>query len=510
MEKVYDAIIIGAGNGGLATAATLACENKKVLLLEKHNIPGGCGTSFCRGRFEFEVALHQLSSIGPVEKRGPLTEQFKKYGFFDDVNWVEIESLYKVTLPDFEMAIPVGKEPAIEALSKVFPEDAKGIRDYYNTCFKFCEEADAMAAMAAKGGKDSALKRLIIKPALRRKFPTFTKYAMKSSQEVMDEFFTNKKLQACVSVYWCFMGMPPKRFPFFILAKCTKIYMDDKPYYLEGGSQVISNSLLETIRKNGGDVLLSTAALHLNTENGIITSVEASDGNTYKAKHIVSGISPIHTYYKLMDKKDVPEGTKEYLAPYKVGISAFTLFIGLDCKPEEVGFTDSFNLIYDNEDADESFAPSERLMPETDPIVTTCYTLDNPSGYPEGTSVITVGCLKYAKPWLDIDPAKYYDTKYKAADMLISRLEKHFPGIREHIEEMEVATPLTHMHYLDHPGGSIYGFEQDIDSTLFFFPNQSKISNLSFANGWVNVCGFGPNYMYGDKIAKELIAKGEV
>ncbi len=54
----YDAIIIGAGNGGLSSALTLAKGGKKVCVFEKHNIPGGCGTSFKRGRFEFEVALH--------------------------------------------------------------------------------------------------------------------------------------------------------------------------------------------------------------------------------------------------------------------------------------------------------------------------------------------------------------------------------------------------------------------------------------------------------------------
>ena len=54
----YDAIIIGAGNGGLTAALTVANAGRKVLLLEKHNVPGGCATSFIRGRFEFEVALH--------------------------------------------------------------------------------------------------------------------------------------------------------------------------------------------------------------------------------------------------------------------------------------------------------------------------------------------------------------------------------------------------------------------------------------------------------------------
>ena len=46
----YDVIIIGAGNAGLSAATRLAIANKKVVIFEKHNIPGGCGTSFRRGR----------------------------------------------------------------------------------------------------------------------------------------------------------------------------------------------------------------------------------------------------------------------------------------------------------------------------------------------------------------------------------------------------------------------------------------------------------------------------
>jgi succinate dehydrogenase/fumarate reductase flavoprotein subunit len=42
-----DAIIIGAGNGGMTAALTVANAGKKVLLLEKHNIPGGCRSGEC-------------------------------------------------------------------------------------------------------------------------------------------------------------------------------------------------------------------------------------------------------------------------------------------------------------------------------------------------------------------------------------------------------------------------------------------------------------------------------
>ena len=43
---------------------------KKVLVLEKHNLPGGCATSFRRGEYEFEATLHELCQMGTGENGG--------------------------------------------------------------------------------------------------------------------------------------------------------------------------------------------------------------------------------------------------------------------------------------------------------------------------------------------------------------------------------------------------------------------------------------------------------
>jgi len=40
----YDAIVIGAGLGGLSVATMLARQRLSVLLLERHNVPGGYAT----------------------------------------------------------------------------------------------------------------------------------------------------------------------------------------------------------------------------------------------------------------------------------------------------------------------------------------------------------------------------------------------------------------------------------------------------------------------------------
>ena len=46
----YDAIVIGAGMSGLAAGIRLAMFDKKVLILEKHSIPGGLNSYYQRRR----------------------------------------------------------------------------------------------------------------------------------------------------------------------------------------------------------------------------------------------------------------------------------------------------------------------------------------------------------------------------------------------------------------------------------------------------------------------------
>jgi len=48
----YDAIVIGAGMSGLAAGIRLAMFDKKVVILEKHSIPGGLNSYYQRRNFD--------------------------------------------------------------------------------------------------------------------------------------------------------------------------------------------------------------------------------------------------------------------------------------------------------------------------------------------------------------------------------------------------------------------------------------------------------------------------
>ncbi len=94
--KKYDAVVIGAGNGGLTAAVRLAQSGAKTLLVEKHNLPGGFATSFRRGRFEFEASLHELNDFGPPDNAGDLRVLFDELGVTDKIEWTEIPDAYRV------------------------------------------------------------------------------------------------------------------------------------------------------------------------------------------------------------------------------------------------------------------------------------------------------------------------------------------------------------------------------------------------------------------------------
>ncbi len=82
-------------------------------------------------------------------------------------------------------------------------------------------------------------------------------------------------------------------------------------------------------------------------------------------------------------------------------------------------------------------------------------------------------------------PEHYVETKNRIAASMLDRMEQRFPGLRDSIEEIEVATPITNMRYTGQPGGAIYGFEQPpSEAVIWRIPNQGPIPGLYFAGAW--------------------------
>jgi len=151
------------------------------------------------------------------------------------------------------------------------------------------------------------------------------------------------------------------------------------------------------------------------------------------------------------------------------------------------------------------FSRTKVIDTSSDGILLTCYNLSDPEASPPGTSHIAIVDVKYFDAWKDVPPADYYRVKYECADQLLEVAEKHFPGFREHIEEIEVATPLTHCRFLNTPGGAIYGFEQFPKNSNLFVSPKSPINGLYFVGSWAGDGGFQPSLMSGGSAARSVI-----
>jgi len=298
---------------------------------------------------------------------------------------------------------------------------------------------------------------------------------------------------------------PPRKMAFVDMAAMLFAFLEFAPYHLKGGSQAISNALADTIIERGGTIRFNCGAKKIIVGESGVQGVVTDRDETIQTNYIISNASKITTYVDMIEQDQVPEEVFGELKQSSLSQSAFTLYLGLDCEPGEVGITESTNFLMAGIDMDQSHEQMKSIeIGEQDAMLLSCYNMVDPGFSPPGTSQIALVTLKYGDAWLRVPPAQYTDEKYRIAVDMLRFAEKTFPGLRAHIEEMEIATPVTHLRYLNHPRGSIYGFESYIRDSNLFIPNQPHIRGLYHAGGSVGLAGFQPTLDSGVVTAKNL------
>lgn len=91
--KKYDALILGSGMGGLASAVLLAKQGKKVAILEKNPMPGGRLTSWEKEGFNVDLGVHLISRGA----KGPVYQLLEETGVPFDLSFTTVRpvSSYK-------------------------------------------------------------------------------------------------------------------------------------------------------------------------------------------------------------------------------------------------------------------------------------------------------------------------------------------------------------------------------------------------------------------------------
>ena len=463
----WDAIVIGSGLSGLTAAAYLAANGKKVLVLERYDVAGGCSQTFRRKReWQFDVGLHYIGGV----KTGAIAGVLKGIGLLDRIEFVEMDpdGFDTFIFPDFEFRVPKGWDAFTERLVETFPDEAEGL----TKCTGIFQDIMSELRTAGVPNKDSDLEQYMAKA------PTVVSWGMRSLTELFDDCGLSPQSRAVMTGQAGDYATPPSRTPVTMHAALVDHYMQEGAFYVRGGGQVLAAHLIDVIHTNGGRVRTHAEVTSIDVEQGAVTGVTLEEGEERIAAPVVISTADIkRTYLDLLDPEVLPEGLAEIVDGYRMATPLVCVYLGLDFDLNERMPNTNYWLHprYDDEVSYEYVAAGE-FDPDP-PVYITSATVKDPewTGHtPPGCS--TVELMTWATPSLeawgveDEEKAGKYSRQdgYRAAkdnitELLIDGAETVLGDLRSHIVWKEAATPMTQTRYTGSTDGSSYGIELATD-----------------------------------------------
>jgi all-trans-retinol 13,14-reductase len=469
MDK--EVVIIGSGLAGLTSALVLARRGLPVIVLEKSKQMGGCLQTFYRKGVKFETGMHYIGSMHEGEIL------YRMFDFLDIRGDVVLSRLDAsacdiISILDDRYQIPNGEEEFTDAMLKLFPAEREGLKNYW-----------AMVNEVARTSPVSVYMDKGYFPLLKEEFIN------QSASGFIDRNISDVRLRQILAGNAPLYAGVRDRTNLYTHAVVRALYKDNA-YRIAGGSDSIALSLAKSIETCGGVIRTSAEVERINVEADRAISVSLKTGEKIHASHFISTAHPARTL-EMLDTPLIRKAWRERIYNITNTVSNFTLY--LKFKPDTMPYLNSnFFRFNSGEIWEMPLKCAQASFPQQWLYMHLCSAPEQ--AYAQGAVVISYMDYGEVEAWHGSKPSRrgddYEEFKRKKAELLLDDLERHFPGVRNAVEDYYTSSPLTYRDYTGTERGSTYGMLHDCSMPLeTAVPKRTKVRNLYLSGQSVYVHG---------------------
>lgn len=501
-------LIIGGGLGGLSTGCYAQMNDYQTHILEMHELPGGCCTSWERGDFVFDWCISWLLGSGPGNE---MHQIWREIGGLDGKVIRHPEIFNIVTAQDGRSIRFYSDPDRLEAhLIAMAPIDAKLIREFCQGLRQFIKCLKVYPFLRPVG-----LMKTLERWRMLASFIPYFNLIRKTITTRMTDYsarFQDPLLREAFNfiLYEKHPNFPVLPFYFQLAAHAT--HSAGVP---EGGSLGLAQSIERRFKGLGGTITYNSKVEKILIEDDCAVGVRLSNGSEYYADIVVAACDGYSVVTKMIDQRYLsPTYKKLYTEmikqPSMIFPGYFTLFLGLNQEFINAEYCTTYLL--DNDLAKQ--LPGIRHPSINVQFRSALY----PELAPSGKAIIYLSYFCDIAPWraqVDSDeqtsrlkngqeihtlPVRrgqnYHALKRKTADLLIDFLDTKVPGIKSAIALKDITTPLTQVRYTANYDGSVLGWQPFVESgeTLEeevkrHGPGLPGLKNFYFSGVWATTGG---------------------
>ena len=459
-------VVIGAGIGGLTAATLLARRGYSVLVLDQALVPGGCASTFKRRGFTFDVGATQVAGLEP----GGIHHRIFSELEVDLPAATPCDPGCAVYLPGEAAPVSVWRDPSRwrAERQRQFP-GSEPFWQLLNRLFRYSWQFQARdPVLPPRNGWDLWQLVQAVRPDTLLTLP----YTFSTVGQVLRGYglWDDRRLKT-------FLDLQLKLYSQVdadetaVLYAATALGVSQEPqglYHLEGSMQVLSDRLVEALKRDGGRLLMRHTVEQIQVESGqakavVIRNQKTGEVWTEMADQIVGNVTVQNLMQLLGDA--APAGYNHRVEKLPPASGAFVVYLGVkqeaipaDCPPH-------LQFLYDY---DGPIAENNSLF----------VSVSRPGDGRAPAGCATVIASSFTDPQLWWNDRDYEVLKQRYTEEAIAKLGRFF-NLDGTIVHQEAATPRTFARFTARDRGVVGGVGQRI-STFgpFGFANRTPIARL--------------------------------